>query len=143
MVELGSNGTAGLSPTFTNGTASAFSATPVSVAEGVERLEYDYGIDADGDGAPDTPYKSCAPCTLSEWSRVVSVRINLLARNAERSAGYSDPKLYDMGCGRGDPDAVRCGSSSSPASAPGNANYKRHVFQVVVRLNNQSMRKEQ
>jgi type IV pilus assembly protein PilW len=132
MVELGSNGTAGSPPAFTNGTAPAFSATPISVAEGIERLEYDYGIDSDGDGAPDAPYKSCAPCTATEWStQVVSVRINLLARNAERSNGYSDAKTYDMGL-------------SGAASAPGGAlNYKRHVFQVVVRLNNQSMRREQ
>jgi type IV pilus assembly protein PilW len=104
------------------------------VAEGIERLEFDYGIDsavgaAPLDGSADT-YSRCAPCTAAEWARVVSVRISLLARNTEATAGYTDTKTYAMGI-IGD---------VSPLT--GFTNYKRHAFQAVVRVNNQSMRGE-
>ena len=134
MVELGSNGTTGTPPLWSNGTAPAFSTTPVAVAEGIERLEFDYGIDTlpatQKDGAADA-YSRCAPCTVAQWQDVVSVRISLLARNAERSNGYSDPKTYAMGL---------AGSASAPS---GSLNFKRHLFQAVARLNNLSMRREQ
>lgn len=119
MVELGSNGT-----------APAFSASPIAVAEGIERLEFDYGLDSNADGSPDS-YVNCASCTVADWSNVVSVRINLLARNSERSAGFSDAKTYAMGL---------AGSASAPAGA---LNFKRHVFQVLARVSNQSMRREE
>jgi len=100
------------------------------VAEGIERLEFDYGIDSNGDGSPDT-YSSCSPCSAAQWNDVVAVRINLLARNSERSFGYSDLKTYAMGL---------AGSASAPSGA---LNYKRHVFQVLARLSNKSIRREQ
>jgi type IV pilus assembly protein PilW len=68
---------------------------------------------------------------VAQWANVVSVRINLLARNAERSAGYTDTKSYAMGL---------AGIASAPA---GKESFKRHLFQVIARLNNQSMRREQ
>jgi len=109
--------------------------SPIAVAEGIERLEFDYGLDTKvaplpGLGSADS-YVSCAPCTVAQWSNVVNVRINLLARNAERSAGYSDTKVYAMGL---------TGNVSAPSSALA---FKRHLFQVVARVNNQSMRREQ
>ena len=111
-------------------TAGAFSDPPIAVAEGVERLEFDYGLDSNADGSPDS-YVTCAPCTTAQWSNVVTVRINLLARNAEASAGYSDAKTYAMGL---------AGAASAPSDK---FKFKRHVYQVVTRLNNQSMRREQ
>ena len=72
MIELVSGGTA---PAFSN---------PISVAEGIERLEFDYGIDtapATNDGAADT-YVDCSPCTATQWANVVAVRISLVARQA-------------------------------------------------------------
>ena len=109
--------------------------TPIAVAEGIERVEFDYGLDKSTAGAPGAgisqEYKRCAPCSLSEWSQVVGVRISLLARNAERSAGFSDNKTYVMGL---------AGAASAPADA---LRFKRHAFQEAVRLTNLSMRREE
>ena len=109
--------------------------TPVAVAEGIERLEFDYGIDKSTAGAPGAgiaqEYKRCDPCSLSDWSQVVGVRISLLARNAEPSADFSDNKTYVMGL---------AGAASAPTDS---LRFKRHAFQEVVRLNNLSMRREE
>jgi type IV pilus assembly protein PilW len=129
MVELGSNGTTGLPPTYNNGTAPAFSTTPVAVAEGVERLEFQYGLDADGDGAADS-YDLCNPCSTAQWITVVTARVNVLARNTEPTPDYTDDKTYDLGL---------AAAVSPPAGA---TRYKRHVYQMLARVNNQSMRKE-
>lgn len=133
MVELGSNGTSGTAPTWTNGTAPAFSSKPVAVAEGVEQLQFDFGIDslpAVRDGAPDA-YNRCTSCTAAQWQDVVAVRISALVRNTDRTNGYSDAKSYAMGL---------VGNVSAPS---GSLNFKRHLFQSMARLNNASMRREQ
>lgn len=100
---------------------------PVSLVEGVENLQFDYGIDTDGNGVPDGNY-AAQTATIADWSNVVSARINLLARNLEPSAGHTDAKTYDMG--------------TAGAVTPGGA-FKRHVYNSVVRLVNPEARREQ
>ena len=51
-------------------------------------------------------------------------------RNTEPTPDYTDTKTYDLGTGA---------AVSPPAGA---LRYKRHVFQMVARVNNQSMRRE-
>ncbi len=118
MVELASNGT---SPVFSD---------PISIAEGIEQLSFDYGIDSDADGAADS-YVSCATCTLTDWWNVVAVRVNVLARNTEPSPDFTDAKTYNLGLA----------GTYTPSGAA--QRYKRHAYQVQVRLNNASMRREQ
>jgi type IV pilus assembly protein PilW len=104
---------------------------PITVSEGIERLEYDYGIDTNGDGSADN-WSRCAgvTCAAAQWADVVAVRVSVLARNAEASAGFTDGKTYSMGL-FGD---------VTPASAV--ASYKRHAYQGLVRLYNVSMGRE-
>jgi type IV pilus assembly protein PilW len=105
---------------------------PIAVSEGIERLELDYGIDSNGDGTADS-YSRCAaaaPCSAADWGNVVAVRLSVLARNAEASAGFSDTKTYSMGV---------LGTASAPT---GKEAFKRHAYQAVVRLNNTSMPRE-
>lgn len=97
------------------------------LVEGVEYLQFDYGIDDTGNGEADR-YVDCSTCTLTDWSNVVSVRINLIARNQEKTAGWSDSKVYSLGL-----DGT-AGSFSDP--------YKRHAFTQLVRLVNPSGRRE-
>lgn len=116
--------------------SSAAMPTPIAVAEGIERIEFDYGVDKSTTaGAPGAgiaqEYKRCDPCSLVDWSQLVSVRISLLARNAEPSASFSDNKTYVMGL---------AGAASAPSDK---LRFKRHAFQEVVRLNNLSMRREE
>jgi type IV pilus assembly protein PilW len=98
----------------------------VSLVEGIENLQLDYGIDADKDGVPDTTYVT-VPAAVADWANVVAVRINLLSRQIEPSNGFVDGKTYDMGV--------------AGAVTPGGA-YKRHVYNTVVRVVNPAARRE-
>jgi type IV pilus assembly protein PilW len=99
------------------------------IVDGVENLQFDFGVDATlpMNGAPDS-YEH-TPLTMTQWQNVMSVRVHLLARNLDATAGYSDPKTYQLG-----PEVV------VPAS--GDASYKRHAYSELVRLNNPSGRRE-
>ena len=59
----------------------------------------------------------------------MSVRVHVLARNTESSAGGTDARTYNMGL-------------AYPAIAATNDRFKRHVYSAVVRLNNGSGQRE-
>jgi type IV pilus assembly protein PilW len=98
----------------------------VSLVEGIENFQVDYGVDTDGDGVLDGAYTQ-APATVVDWTNVVAIRLNVLARNIEPS-NAADPKVYDMGL---------LGNEYAPGG-----NYKRHVYNAAVRLVNPSARRE-
>ena len=104
----------------------------VPLVEGIENLQFEYGLDGTGtgqrDGAPDE--FAVLPTTAAEWASVVAVRIHLLARNIETTPGYSDSKTYQLGT-----------LESNPVGPLGDA-YARHVYTGLVRLVNVSQRKE-
>jgi type IV pilus assembly protein PilW len=99
----------------------------VPIAEGIQNLQMEYGVDTNNDGAADSAMGD--PGSVANWSNVVSVKINLLARNSTVSSGYTDTKTYTLG-------------PANPAVGPFNDGYKRHVFQSEVRLNNPAGRRE-
>lgn len=103
-------------------TEAGFTITPL--VEGIENLQLEYGIDDNADGAPDS-YES-AP-SVARFSDVMAVRIGLLARTIEPSAGQVDRRSYQLG------DALFDG--------PGDA-YKRQAYSVAVRAVNLSGRRE-
>ncbi|MBI2312009.1 MAG: PilW family protein [Betaproteobacteria bacterium] len=111
-------------------TASGGSATfaTVPIAEGVENLQFDYGLDNVGtaDGSPDA--FAAAPSSTTDWNNVMAVRVNVLARNTEPTPGYTDTKSYTLG---------------SVSVAADNAPYKRHVYSRLVRAVNPGSRREQ
>lgn len=122
---------------LTAGTAGA-TITTVPLVEGVENLQFEYGIDSDPSGMgygevdPRTPggtdYYVTNPASAKEWSDVMVVRLYLLVRSLETTLGYSDSnKVYDLGVA---------------GTVTGSGSFKRHVFNTVVRLNNSSMRRE-
>ena len=107
--------------------AGAFQIVPL--VEGIERFQVEYGIDTPltglptgapyaGDGMPDSYTDNP---TADQFSQVVAIRLYLLARANEQSAGYTDTKTYDLGI--------------AGTTAPGGA-FKRHLFTTVVRLQN-------
>jgi type IV pilus assembly protein PilW len=58
------------------------------LVEGVEDMQLEYGIDTSGDRSADE-YRTAT--TVSDWARVVSIRINLLMRSTEENvASVSD-----------------------------------------------------
>lgn len=66
-------------------------------------------------------------CGSANLSNVVLVKIYVLARNLERTPGYTDAKTYTLG---------------SLTLGPYHDAFKRHVFSTTVRLNNISSRRE-
>ena len=72
--------------------------------EGVENLQFLYGVDQNGDGVPDL-YANAGDATLdsvNEWRTVVSVRIGLLMRSTApigQAETYTLPDLLDVNLG--------------------------------------------
>jgi type IV pilus assembly protein PilW len=111
--------------------AGAATLTTVPLVDGIQNLQFDYGIDntgvagARGDGTPSAPV--AAP-GVTGWPNVMAVQINLLARNADPSSGYVDGKTYNMGI--------------AGTVGPFSDAYKRHVYSTNVRVINPSEQRE-
>lgn len=126
----------------------AMTITPL--VEGIENLQFDYGVDMDGNGSPDcyTSNPSSPPVTevaaavcpqttpaydwtaaATNWANVMAVRIHVLARNTESSPGWTDSRTYDMGL-------------AVPTAGPFSDSIKRHVYSTVARLYNTSGQRE-
>lgn len=121
---------------YTTGGATTFTSPPVPLVEGIEDMQLYYGIDNNGDGYPDS--YSNYPASTSDWGNVMNVNIFLMAQSTECSTGYTDTKTYSMG------SAPIAASAISATIAPcPNGDYKRHVFNEVVRVVNPSSRRAQ
>lgn len=97
------------------------------IAEGIASLRLEYGVDNDNDGAPDE-WRRCdtaTPCTTAQWANVTSVRVHLLAVNLDRTVGYVDTKVYDMGTG-------------AASVGPFNDAFKKHVYAAVISVPNRT-----
>jgi type IV pilus assembly protein PilW len=93
------------------------------LVDGIENLQLDYGVDTNGDGAADS-YQA-EPATVANWGDVVSVQINLLARNTELSPRFNDTRTYNLG-----PSAGTVG--------PFNDARRRNVYSALIRIQNPS-----
>jgi type IV pilus assembly protein PilW len=102
----------------------AFTTTPL--VDGIQNMQFDYGIDANGAGSPASPFVT-APA-VADWPNVMAVQVYLLARNVDPSGGYVDGKTYNMGVG-----------GPVPVGPPA---YKRHLYTATVRAVNPSGRRE-
>ncbi|HYF20457.1 MAG TPA: PilW family protein [Ramlibacter sp.] len=101
-------------------------ADAITLSEGVENLQVDYGVDTDSDGVPDSDVNGGA-LAVADWANVMSVKIHLLVRSPEATAGYTDAKTYTLGT-----------AGTTAATSDG---FKRHVFSQSVRLVNPSGRR--
>ena len=88
------------------------------LAQGIENLQIEYGLDTDGDSIPDA-YRPNP--TQTEIQTVVTARIFLLARSVDADFGYDDVKTYTL--------------SNSPAYTPAD-NFHRRVSSVTVNIPN-------
>ncbi|MDH4284690.1 MAG: PilW family protein [Gallionellaceae bacterium] len=98
--------------------------TTIPLVEGIENMQFDYGVDTTNDGSPDS--YTTSP-TSAQWDDVMAIRVSLLARNTEPTGGYADTKSYTLG---------------SVAIAAANDSYKRHVYSQLTRVVNASGRRE-
>lgn len=119
------------------------------LVDGIDDLQFDYGIDMDHNGSPDC-YVSApgappsteidvATCPQTSpaydwtkadenWLNVMAVRVHLLARNTEPSPGWAaEEKKRTYALGLAHPQVGRFDD-----------NYKRHAFSTVARLINDS-----
>lgn len=126
--------------------------TTVAIAEGIENLQLEYGIDNTLDGTADAftadpnIYNSVAPippapavaCTgvdcVTNLLNIVSIKVHILARNTTPSVGYKDTKTYSLGLDA-DGDEV-----DVPAA---NDAFRRHVYSNVVKVMNAAGRREE
>jgi type IV pilus assembly protein PilW len=133
----------------------AWVTTPL--VEGIEYMQVEYGVDGDSngdgavdmavfDGAPDSYVQICQNAPVQCWSRVVSVKIHIIARNIDPTPGYTDTKTYVLGTTGGLPNnfgpfnAAPYNAAPNPVTYPTLANYKRHAYTKVIRLVNPSGR---
>ncbi len=123
-------------------TSAGFAIVPV--AEGVEYMKIEYGLDNSptatnantglpGDGVPDA--YSLTPA-LADFANAVSVRVDLLVRNSLASAGYTSSKTYKLGI---DPTTP---SNPAVTVGPFSDNFRRHVYAAETRLVNMAGRRE-
>lgn len=105
-----------------------------SLVAGIQDAHYGYGVDTDGNGSPDCYVDNPAidnsgtcpsgyvfsPDPATNWSNVTAVRVNLLSRNLDNTASWTDTRTYDLG--------------HSTADGPYNDHYKRHVYSTVARI---------
>jgi type IV pilus assembly protein PilW len=102
----------------------------ITVAEGIENLQLEYGMDtASVDGAPDGADNAAGSVATADWPAAVTAKIYLLARSLETTPGYTDAKTYPLGLA----------GIVTPVGAE--LNYRRHVFVQSVRLVNPSARR--
>ena len=88
------------------------------LAEGIEDLRVQFGIDTDDDGIPDL----YAPNpTVAQMENVVVVRLYVLARSRDTDPAYTDTKTYNLG---------------DVTIGPLNDGYYRSVFTSTVALRN-------
>lgn len=97
----------------------------IPLVEGIENMQFDYGIAASATSSSAASYTTTP--AAADWPNVVTVRVNLLARNNESTPGYTDTKTYTLG--------------GAGTVAPGGA-YKRHLYSQLVRVVNVSGRRE-
>lgn len=106
-----------------------------ALANGVEDMQFEYGIDTDGDGAPDaysanpTVFAGCADniCRMQNWRNVTAVKVNILTRSTTESRGVSASKSFTLGDDI-DGELITVG--------PFDDGYKRHAFNSVAMLRN-------
>lgn len=123
-------------PTLKRAELGAGAFTIVPLVEGIENLQIEYGVDTVGavtgtaaffTANPDT-YSACTGVAcMNYWRNTVVAKFSILSRNKDKSSGYVDDKLYSLGL-KADGTANTVG--------PLNDEYRRHLYQSVVRLNN-------
>src|SRR5688572_1892520 len=99
--------------------------SPVTIAEGIETMQIDYGVDTDSDGAPNSDADGSALTHLN-WGDVMVVKIHLVARSLERTPGFADNKTYVLG------------TYGNYVPATADSGYKRQLMVQSVRLVNPS-----
>lgn len=132
--------------------STVFNITPI--AEGIQNLQIEYGIDdatiggtCGGDGTVDAftadPSSYTSTCTttagFATWRNVIAAKVNILARAADMSPGYTDNKTYTLG-NKAD-GTPNCFPSASCTGSGYGDHIRRHAYEGEVRMNNPANRR--
>ena len=105
----------------------------VPLAEGIEWIDYRFGVDTNNDGVADV--FSAAP-VAADWGNVVTVKVSILVRSPNVNLAYDDSgKQYDL-YGDGTSRIYKCTALPAPA-----CRYKRKVFSQIFQVRNVAQRK--
>ncbi|HEY6898900.1 MAG TPA: PilW family protein [Rhodocyclaceae bacterium] len=96
---------------------------PIGVAEGIEDIRFEYGVDPTGSG---TPASYAVWSATTDWKNVIAVKMFLLARNTETTSNFTDSKTYSLSSD---------GALINSGAAFGD-HYKRHVYTLTARAYN-------
>lgn len=97
-------------------------ANAVSLVDGIEEFQVEYGVDADGNGSPEVPFVTAA--AVADWSQVVAIRLFVLSRSLTERPEYPvDTKTYVV-------------ASDGTAVGPFNTRHRRQLMSTVVQLGN-------
>ena len=111
-----------------------------ALVEGIENMQIDYGIDTTGDGSPDGQFVATT-AVVADWANLVALRVHLLARSTESSAGFVDLKTYSMGFNGA--AALQTVTPSTDSYGNNVRSYKRRLFSQLIRVVNPSSRRDQ
>lgn len=95
----------------------------VPLVEGVEQLQFEYGMDTDSDGDVDNFDNATNITAGNMWDEVVAIRFSLLVRGDSRDVSLGSPGPFDL-------------STDTPSFSPSNAEWQRRVFIKAVQLRN-------
>jgi type IV pilus assembly protein PilW len=98
-----------------------------------------------GDGLPDGAYIRGPSATEFQLMNTVAVKVYYLVRSENKTAGYTDSKVYCLGSSCPAATSTTCPvgtANTQPLLGPFCDGYKRHLFSQTIRLTNVSMRRE-
>ncbi|MEJ2574418.1 MAG: PilW family protein [Gammaproteobacteria bacterium] len=108
-----------------------------AIAEGIQNMQLEYGLDTNNDGVPDvytsdpSSYATCdattTPTCVGNWQNAMAVNVHILSRSLTQEPGPPDTKTYTLG---------KDFSGSSVVVGPLNDKYRRHVFESYIKLYN-------
>lgn len=68
----------------------------VEIAEGVENMQVQYGVDTNGDQVPDAYRTADAFTDTDDWRAVVTARVALLVASTRDKAAEADPRSFNL-----------------------------------------------
>lgn len=110
-------------PTLCRKELSGTTMSDVPLVEGIENIQIEFGIDTDGDGAPNK--YDANPTSAADLKNLVNAKVYVLARSLDQDPTYTNKKTYNLG-------NVSLDYSSAPD------HYYRRVFEGTISLRNVS-----
>jgi type IV pilus assembly protein PilW len=98
------------------------------LVENVETMRFEYGLDTDGDGQVDDYMSNVSDPNNPTWGEVVIVRLGLIVRNHQPSAGFNDARTYTVS-----------GQTYTPATKQ---NHRRQLYTRTISARNIGGRRE-